>query len=233
MYLALGDAARKTLLDRNPGLNAKTISLKQMIKEGESAFKVKRNRTMDRFLFLTRKQGEQETLEQFWNALNGLASICELQGLTKSLVHDVFIVNMRNTAVQERLCTEPRDDPEDALKFAIAFEQGVQAERTTLAKYCASKTNRYSQLQKTHQEAVIDAVQATLKWNTYKSARQRMSAATNANSWDTTQNSAKLENSKEQVDDTANNNVYKVYKMYRDNEAGTARQQKTKKTSRY
>ena len=126
MYLALGDAARKTLLDRNPSLNAKTISLKQMMKEGESAFKVKRNRTMDRFLFLTRKQGEQETLEQFWNALNGLASICELQGLTKSLVHDVFIVNMRNTAVQERLCTEPRDDPEDALKFAIAFEQGVQ-----------------------------------------------------------------------------------------------------------
>ena len=114
MYLALGDAARKTLLDRNPGLNAKTISLKQLIQEGENAFKVKRNRTMDRFLFLTRKQGEQETLEQFWNALNGLASICELQGLTRSLVHDVFIVNMRNTAVQERLCTEPREDPEDA-----------------------------------------------------------------------------------------------------------------------
>ena len=58
-----------------------------------------------------------------------MAAICELGAQTKTLVNDVFILNMKNTAVQERLLTEPRDIPEDALKFAIAFEQGVQQKR--------------------------------------------------------------------------------------------------------
>ena len=31
--------------------------------------------------------------------------------------------------IQERLSTEPRDDPEEALKFAIAFEQGVRQKK--------------------------------------------------------------------------------------------------------
>ena len=40
---------------------------------------------------------------------------------------------MRNTAVQERLFSESRDKPEEALKFAISFEKGVQQKKSITA----------------------------------------------------------------------------------------------------
>ena len=33
---------------------------------------------------------------------------------------------MHNNAVQERLCTEPKDSPDEALQFAFAFEKGIK-----------------------------------------------------------------------------------------------------------
>ena len=43
---------------------------------------------------------------------------------------DVFILNMNNTTVQERLCTEPKEHPEEALRFAVAFEEGVKRQKS-------------------------------------------------------------------------------------------------------
>ena len=134
LYIAVGEAARKTLLDRNPNLDIKTISLKDLLKEANGAFLKKKNRLMDRHKFLNRKQQEGETLEQFWHSLNGLAANCDFGTQTQGLVYDIFVSNMRNTVVQERLFTEPRDNPDEALKYAIAFEQGVQQKRTICTK---------------------------------------------------------------------------------------------------
>ena len=89
---------------------------------------------MDRFLFFSRKQKDSESLEQFWNVLNGLAAICEFEGQTTSLVYDIFILNMNNPVVQEKLCTEPKSSYVDALQFAIAFERGVNQKRTIAKK---------------------------------------------------------------------------------------------------
>ena len=116
-------------MDRRPNLDVKQIQLKELMEIAKSAFHKRKNRTMERHKFLARKQAENESLEQFWNALNGMAANCELQGLTETLVYDVFILNMRNAMVQERLLTEPKDSPEEALRFAIAYEQGVQQKR--------------------------------------------------------------------------------------------------------
>ena len=44
---------------------------------------------------------------------------------TESLVHDVFILNMKNQTVQEKLCTEPKTTPQEALAFAVALEEGT------------------------------------------------------------------------------------------------------------
>ena len=41
---------------------------------------------------------------------------------------------MKNMVVQERLFTEPKDNPEEATKFAIAFEQGTQQKKTICIK---------------------------------------------------------------------------------------------------
>ena len=83
-----------------------------------------KNRTLDRFPFLSRKQVPAESLEQFWHSLNGMAAECNFGGQTESLVHDIFILNMKNLAVQQKLCTEPKATPREALEFAIAFEEG-------------------------------------------------------------------------------------------------------------
>ena len=32
---------------------------------------------------------------------------------------------MNNKTVQQRLCTQPKDEPEDALRFAVAFEERI------------------------------------------------------------------------------------------------------------
>ena len=90
----------------------------------KETFDIKRNRTLDRFRFLSRKQMSATTLEQFWHSLNGLAAECDFGGQTESLVHDIFIINLKNSTVQEKLCTEPKTTPKEALEFAIAFEEG-------------------------------------------------------------------------------------------------------------
>ena len=61
-----------------------------------------------------------------WNALSGLAATCEFEGQTSSLVNDIFILNMHITAVQEKLCTEPKYIPEEALQFAVVIEKTVK-----------------------------------------------------------------------------------------------------------
>ena len=37
---------------------------------------------------------------------------------------------MANKQVQEKLCTEPKDNPADALQFTIAFDDGLERQRT-------------------------------------------------------------------------------------------------------
>ena len=82
--------------------------------------------TLDMHKFLSRKQQSNESLQQFWHALNGLASRCEPGEITQTLVHDVFILNMNNKKVQKKLCVESFNDPQDALKYANSYEEGVK-----------------------------------------------------------------------------------------------------------
>ena len=124
MYLSLGYAARKTFMDKYPAANIAEISLQELMENCKATFDVKRNRTLDRFRFLSREQMPAETLEQFWHFLNGMTTECDFGGQTESLVHDIFILYLRNLAAQEKLCTEPRNSPKEALDFAIAFQEG-------------------------------------------------------------------------------------------------------------
>ena len=67
---------------------------------------------------------QNESLRQFWNNLTGLAARCEFEQ-TEGLTMDTFIQNMHNKTVQMRLCTDPKEQPQEALRFAIAFEEGI------------------------------------------------------------------------------------------------------------
>ena len=71
-----------------------------------------------------------ESLQQFWQTLNGLTARCELREFTQTLVHDVFILNMNNKKVQERLCVKPFANPQDALQYAMSYGEGMKRQKS-------------------------------------------------------------------------------------------------------
>ena len=101
----------------------------ELMQLAADCFQVKRNRNLDRHIFFSRVQQLGETLQQFWHTLNGLAALFDFGEITNTLVLDMFILHMNNKKVQEKLCTEPRE-PEQALEFAIAFEEGVKRQKS-------------------------------------------------------------------------------------------------------
>ena len=126
-FFSIGHAARKTLLDKYPATQIATIALLVPLDQCEQSFVVKRDRTPDRLcFFFSRKQGNKDSFQQFWNPLNGLAAKCELEGQTNSLIYDIFILIMNNEVLQERLRAEPKGIPEEAFQFAVAFGQGIK-----------------------------------------------------------------------------------------------------------
>ena len=129
MYLSLGEAARKLFKDKYPHTTLWNLKVRELMQLAADCFQVKRNRTLDRHRFFSRAQQPGESLQQFWHTLNGLAALCDFGEITNTLVLDMFILHMNNKKVQEKLCTEPRE-PEQALEFAIAFEEGVKRQKS-------------------------------------------------------------------------------------------------------
>ena len=125
LFLALGPAARKSLTDKFPDMRVATISLTELKRNCEQAFVKPRNRTLERYEVFSRKQKSNETLRQFWPTLTGMAAKCAFGEQTEGLIMDTFIQNMNNKSVQQTLCTEPKDDSQDAFHFAVAYEEGV------------------------------------------------------------------------------------------------------------
>ena len=130
LYISIGKTGRKMLMDKVPKRNILLNQLNMLLQNCNECFQMRRNRTLDRHTFLSRKQKPSETLHQFWNVLNGLAAKCDFGNQIEGLVYDIFILNMSNKQVQEKLCTEPKDNPLDALQFAIAFEDGLKRQKT-------------------------------------------------------------------------------------------------------
>ena len=107
MFLSLGEAARKLFKDKFPEVAIWNLTVQEMEGNGAGCFRVVRNRTRDRHLFLSRKQMQGELMQQFWHALNGSAAKCKLGEITTTLVQDVFILNMNDKETQKKLCLEP------------------------------------------------------------------------------------------------------------------------------
>ena len=104
----IGYPARKPFVDKNATAKLAKISLSELMKIYKETFNIKHNRTLDRIRFLPRKQLQSETLEQFRHSLQGMAAECDFGNRTESLVHDIFILNMRRLTVQEKLYTEQK-----------------------------------------------------------------------------------------------------------------------------
>ena len=85
LFLPVGEPARKMFKDKHPDLSVWTLGVRDMIKRSRNCFHVARNRTLDRHQFLPRKQQSNESLQQFWHALNRPASRWELGDITQNV----------------------------------------------------------------------------------------------------------------------------------------------------
>ena len=126
LFFSIRKAARKTLLDKFSATQIATITFLTILNQCGRTIVVKRNRTLDRFRFLSREQETKKSLQQVWNAVNGFDVKSEFEGQTNSFVYNIFFLNMLNKVVQERLCTERKGVPEEVLNFAVAFEEGFK-----------------------------------------------------------------------------------------------------------
>ena len=118
LFLSLECAARKCLTDKFPEKRVATIALTELKNNCEQALVKPRNRTLERYKFFARKQKQNETLRQFWHTLTGMAAKCAFGEQTEGLIIDTFCQNMNNKMVQQNLCTEPKEEPQEAFRFA-------------------------------------------------------------------------------------------------------------------
>ena len=70
------------------------------------------------------------SLHVFWNFLIGLAAKYDFGSQTEGLVYDIFVRNMSNNQVHEKLFKAPKDNTAVAFQFAILFEDGTKRQKT-------------------------------------------------------------------------------------------------------
>ena len=57
---------------------------------------------------------------------------------------DAFIQKMHTRTVQERSCTEPKENPQEALRFAVAFEEGISQQKSFTGANEMKKEPKYA-----------------------------------------------------------------------------------------
>jgi hypothetical protein len=63
------------------------------------------NETYERYLFNTRSQRDNESIDEFYSALLALSKNCSFGDLTSSLIKDRVTVGMQNVTIrQDRSC---------------------------------------------------------------------------------------------------------------------------------
>ena len=82
LYISIGKTGRQVLMDKFPNINIRIIELRNIVQHCSECFQTRRNRTLDRHSLLSCKQKPNETLNQFWNNLNGLADRCDFGNQT-------------------------------------------------------------------------------------------------------------------------------------------------------
>ena len=62
LYISIGKNARKKLMDKFPTINILLIELRELMQNCNECFQIRRNRALDRHVFLSRKQKPSESL---------------------------------------------------------------------------------------------------------------------------------------------------------------------------
>lgn len=93
-----------------------------LIKYFDEYFNPKKNVTFERYKFLTCKQKEGQSVENYVTLLKGLAQSCELGTLEENLVKDVMICGLVSEPLREKLLLEEATTLNDAIRMCVNME---------------------------------------------------------------------------------------------------------------
>lgn len=96
---------------------AERYELNKVIEKFTAHFVPTTNITYERFMFLTRRQKEEESFEQFMTVLKTAAKKCNLGSLKEELVKDIFICGINDTQMQQALLRKPELNATSALEY--------------------------------------------------------------------------------------------------------------------
>lgn len=105
------------------------VKYADLVKKFENFFSPKKNVSLERHTFFTRKQKAGESIESYVTDLKVLAGTCEFKELKDSLVKDVFIVGLleENKHIKERLLQE---GDEKKLDEIVDIARTIEMSRT-------------------------------------------------------------------------------------------------------
>ncbi|XP_065207035.1 uncharacterized protein LOC135836249 [Planococcus citri] len=87
-----------------------------VLKFFEDRFVVKTNETLLRFTFFSRSQRENESFEEFYNALQKLAEGCEFDNQKNFLLRDQIVIGIQNQKLREEFLKIPQLSLETAVE---------------------------------------------------------------------------------------------------------------------
>ncbi len=95
----------------------------------ESIFHKERNFLLERVLFNSRRQGPNESMQDYYAALTELANRCDFGSATQTHIRDIFVTNIRDNELQRQFITR-MTSPDTILKETITHEMGLQHQRS-------------------------------------------------------------------------------------------------------
>lgn len=97
--------------------------LEVILKKFEYYCLPKVNITYERYLFNSRKQNENESIDEYVTALRSLAENCDFGSLKESLIRDIMILGLKEDRLREILLRECDLKLENALNIARSSER--------------------------------------------------------------------------------------------------------------
>ena len=97
----------------------------------DTFFKVRKNVIFERTRFNRRRQGENESIEQFITSLYHLAESCEYGELKEEMIRDRIVVGIKDQGLSERLQLDPALTLEKA-KTMIRQREAIHEQQAIL-----------------------------------------------------------------------------------------------------
>ena len=98
--MMLGAKGQRWYEQKLPHADITELTFDELWGQLDHVFYIKRNATVARVTFFSRKQTEGETLERFDATLTAQAAKCQLHDLEQELVRDLFITNITDLELQ-------------------------------------------------------------------------------------------------------------------------------------